>query len=129
MRNALIIFALVVFGSAFSSTDVLNLRADYSTGAVKIEWLSSVELNVREYWVEKSSDNLSFHKFTTQSPQGTSYTYTVVDLNPHSKGTVLYYRIVVKDYDGSEKISESVSVKIETSGIGTTWGSIKAMFR
>lgn len=122
-------YVLLAVSFVFGSTDILNLKAEYSGGAVKIQWQSGVELNVREFSVEKSSDNISFNPFTTQSAQGTSNLYTIIDLNPHSKGTRLFYRIVVSDYDGSEKVSESVVVLIETSAISATWGSIKALFR
>lgn len=128
MKNAFI-YILAIVSFVFASTDVLNLKAEYSGGAVKIQWQSGIELNVREFRVEKSSDNISFHTFTIQTAQGTSNSYTIIDLNPHSKGTKLYYRVVVADYDGSESISESVSVVIETSGISATWGSLKALFR
>ncbi|HXK48990.1 MAG TPA: hypothetical protein PKW56_00845 [Clostridiales bacterium] len=128
MRNA-IIYIFLTSSIIFGSTDVLGFRAEYSGGAVKLQWQSGVELNVREFRIEKSSDNISFHSFTTQTAQGSSYLYTIIDLNPHSKGTKLFYRVVVADYDGNEKVSESVSVNIETSAIGFTWGSIKALFR
>jgi len=128
LRNAGL-YILVMVSFIFASTEVLDLKAEYSGGVVRIQWQSGVELNVREFRVEKSSDNVSFHPFTTQTAQGSSYSYTIIDLSPHSKGTKLYYRIVVADYDGNEKASESVSVTIETSGISATWGSIKALFR
>ncbi len=129
MRYALTIISLMMASLVYSSTEILNLKAEYSSGAVKIQWQSGIEINVKEFRIEKSSDNVIFNVFTTQMPQGSSSQYTLIDLNPHSKDTFLYYRIVVKDYDGSENISNSVKVRIETSGIGYTWGSIKALFR
>jgi len=129
MRKTSTILTLLITVFAMGSTDILNLKADYSAGAVRIQWQSSTEFNVKEYSIEKSSDNTYFNIFTSQDPEGSSSAYTVIDITPHTKDSVLYYRIIVKDYDGTEKISDTVSVKIETSGIGATWGSIKALFR
>ena len=123
------LFFLLLAVNIYASTDVLDMKADYSSGLVKIQWQTSLEVNVREFIIEKSSDNISFNKLTTENPKGSSSTYSVFDLNPHSKNTVLYYRVVVVDYDGFTNTSNSTSVKIESSGITATWGSIKALFR
>jgi len=129
LKKNLLILILTITFYAISSSDIINLQADYSTGAVKIQWQSGIELNVKEYSIEKSSDNIYFNSFSIKDPEGSSSLYTVIDINPHSKDNILYYRIVIKDYNGTEKISDTVSVIIETSGIGATWGSIKALFR
>ena len=129
MKNTILILLVLIFGTVYSSTGVVNLDAEYSSGLVKIVWQSSVESNVKEFIIEKSSNNVTFNKLTTESPKGSSSSYTVFDMSPHSKDTILYYRIVVLDYDGSRFVSEPVSVSISTAGITATWGSIKAMFR
>ncbi len=117
------------FIQLFGSTDVANLKTDYASGLVRISWNTTVEVNVKEFAVEKSSDNLNYHRIGTELPKGSHSSYTVFDTNPHSKSTVLYYRITVIDYDGSTRTSGYSSVSIETSGISATWGSIKALFR
>lgn len=129
MRNLFLILMTIFLTPAFSSTGVLNLTADYSGGLVKIEWQTNIETNVKEFIIEKSSNNVSFNRLTSESAKGSSSTYTVFDLSPQSKDATLYYRIVVLDYDGSRHISDVVSIKISTAGISATWGSIKAMFR
>lgn len=112
-----------------ASTDVVNLNADYSSGLVKIQWQTSAEINVKEFVIEKSSDGNIFNKLTSETSKGSSSSYSVFDLNPHSKNTLLYYRVKVVDYDGTVNVSDPVSVRIETTGITATWGSIKALFR
>lgn len=129
MRIVQVISLLILTGLLFCSTVISGLKAEYSAGAVKIDWQSGVELNVKEYEVQKSSDNLSYHTLSTQNALGSNYSYTIVDINPHSKGFVLYYRVIIRDYDGHESISDTVTVNIETSGVSATWGSIKALFR
>ena len=123
--GVLLLFILQLSGS----TDVLNLKTDYSSGLVRIRWNTTAEVNVKEFLVEKSSDNHNFNRIATEFPKGSNSSYTVFDTNPYSKSTTLYYRITVIDYDGYTRTSDNSSVKIETSGISATWGSIKALFR
>lgn len=129
MKNTIMILLVFSIGTVYSSTGVLNLSAYYSGGLVKIQWQSSIETNVKEFQIEKSSDNTVFTKLTSETPKGSSSSYSVFDMSPHSKDTILFYRIIVLDYDGSRTVSDVVSVNISTAGISATWGSIKAMFR
>lgn len=131
IRFSLSTLAVIILFPVFllASTDIINLNADYSSGLVKVQWQTSSEINVKEFVIEKSSDGINFNKLTTETAKGSSSSYSVFDLNPHSKNTLLYYRIKVVDYDNSIKISEPASVSIETTGITATWGSIKALFR
>lgn len=123
------VFILVFPLLLLASTDVINLNAEYSSGLVKVQWQTSSEVNVKEFIIDKSSDGVNFYKLTSETAKGSSSSYSVLDLNPHSKNTLLYYRIKVVDYDGTVNTSEPVSVRIETTGITATWGSIKALFR
>ena len=129
MKKLLIIIMITFLGLTKASTDIIGLSCDYSAGIVKIEWKTGIESSIKEFRIEKSSDNINYNILTTEEPKGSSSSYTILDQNPYSKRTVLYYRIAVADYDGSEKISDPVSIIVDTSGIGATWGSIKAMFR
>ncbi|MFO7809862.1 MAG: hypothetical protein R6V47_00630 [Candidatus Delongbacteria bacterium] len=116
-------------GVLYSSTDIVGLKCDYSSGVVKIAWQSTAEINVKDFTVEKSSDNINFSALTSENPKGSYSDYTVLDMNPHSKGESLYYRIKIADYDGTSVLSDPASVTIDVSGISATWGSIKALFR
>jgi hypothetical protein len=125
----LLMAALFVFVNLHASaTEIYNLNSVYSGGLVKISWQSGTEMNIKEYTVEKSSDNSVFHKLTSATPKGSSSSYTVFDSNPHTKAE-LYYRIKTVYYNNETAVSESVTVIINASGISATWGSIKALFR
>jgi len=129
MKQIILILLVVTASLVYSSTEVLSLDADYSGGLVKIQWQSSVETNVKEFVVEKSCDGTTFNNLASEFPKGSSSSYSVFDMSPHSKDTILFYRVAISDYDGSRKYSDVVSVNISTAGISATWGSIKAMFR
>ena len=124
-------FVILLFAVSLmlGSTSVVGLSGIADGSLVKIQWQTTVETNVKEFTVEKSSNNITFESFTTETPKGTNSSYTIIDSNIYSKSTTLYYRIVVEDYDGTKVTSEVISVTISTAGISATWGSIKAMFR
>ncbi|MBN2790525.1 MAG: hypothetical protein JXR69_10085 [Candidatus Delongbacteria bacterium] len=128
MKNIILII-LIVIGVVLGSTSILNLSIVAETNLVKIQWTTNTETNVKQFIIEKSSDNVNFESFTVETPKGSASSYAIIDSNPYSKNATLYYRVVVEDYDGTKNISETISVTISTAGIPATWGSIKAMFR
>ena len=128
MRRSFIII-LVAFSLIFSSTSVVNLTVVTEGSLVKIQWQTTAETNIKEFIIEKSSNNITFESFTTETPKGSNSSYAIIDSNAYSKSTTLYYRIIVEDYDGTKITSEVVSVTISADIIPATWGSIKAMFR
>ncbi|MDA3838921.1 MAG: hypothetical protein PF574_08070 [Candidatus Delongbacteria bacterium] len=128
MKSIFVIF-LVAASLIFGSTSVVNMSGIADGNLVKIQWQTTAETNIKEFIIEKSSDNINFESFTTETAKGSNSTYSIIDSNIYSKNTTLYYRIIVEDYDGTKITSEVVSVMISTAGISATWGSIKAMFR
>ncbi|MCE7748891.1 MAG: hypothetical protein GPJ51_10860 [Candidatus Heimdallarchaeota archaeon] len=124
-------FIILLFAVSliFGSTSVVNLSGVVDGSLVKIQWKTTTETNIKEFIIEKSSNNITFESFTTEIPKGSNSSYAIIDSNIYSKNTTLYYRIVVEDYDGTKITSETISVTINTAGISATWGSIKAMFR
>ncbi len=128
MRRSFII-VLVALSFVFGSTTVVNLTGVTEGSLVKIQWQTTAETNIKEFIIEKSSNNTIFESFTTETPKGSNSSYAIIDSNAYSKSTTLYYRIIVEDYDGTKVISEVVTVTISADIIPATWGSIKAMFR
>lgn len=123
-------FVILLFAVSliFGSTSIINLSGVADGSLVKIQWQTTAETNIKEFVIEKSSNNIIFESFTTETPKGSNSSYVIIDSNIYSKNTTLYYRIVVEDYDGTKVTSEVISVTI-SAGISATWGSIKAMFR
>ncbi|MCK4978776.1 MAG: hypothetical protein KAS62_00190 [Candidatus Delongbacteria bacterium] len=128
MRRSFII-VLIAFSFIFGSTTIVNLTGVTEGSLVKIQWQTTAETNIKEFIIEKSSNNITFESFTTETPKGSNSSYAIIDSNAYSKSTTLYYRIIVEDYDGTKITSEVVSVTISADIIPATWGSIKAMFR
>ncbi|NOR45382.1 MAG: hypothetical protein GQ534_07325 [Candidatus Delongbacteria bacterium] len=128
MKRVFVIL-LFVISLTFGSTSVVNLSGVADGSLVKIQWQTTTETNIKEFIIEKSSNNVTFESFTTETPKGSNSSYAIIDSNIYSKNTTLYYRIVVEDYDGTKVTSEVISVTISAGMIPATWGSIKAMFR
>ena len=120
---------MVTLGLIFGSTTVVDLTGVTEGSLVKIQWQTTAETNIKEFIIEKSSNNIIFESFTTETPKGSNSSYAIIDSNAYSKSTTLYYRVIVEDYDGTKITSEVVTVTISADIIPATWGSIKAMFR
>lgn len=123
------VLLLLTFSLIFGSTSVVDLSGVADGSLVKIQWQTTAETNVEKFIIEKSSNNINFESFTTETPKGSNTSYIIIDSNIYSKSTNLYYRVIVEDYDGTKVISDVINVTISTAGMSATWGSIKAMFR
>ncbi len=123
-------FSVLIFLLIFTiyGNGIKNFSVVYESSICKIEWDSTNESTTRNYIVQKSGDGEYFTDFSEKSPSGNNYHYLILDNNPYRKGTI-YYRLKVVDKDGNDSFSKSIAIKINTSSINATWGSIKAMFR
>ena len=119
---------LLLATTIFCSTNIVNLAASFKNGMTTIKWNTTNEVQIQKFVVEKSSDGANFTTFKVVDPKGSSSSYAVIDRNPY-RGDYLYYRISVKDNNGTSNESEIVRTAISTSGISASWGSLKAMFR
>jgi hypothetical protein len=91
----------------------LHVSAVKEGARVKINWTVFNEENCARYTVEKSTDGIHFFYLSEQSCLGARgiTEYAAYDVNPGS--SVVYYRIIEKDYDGRMMQSEIVSVNID----------------
>jgi len=79
--------------------------------SVRLEWETSVEINNKGFYVERSSDGLNWERITfiyAVHPNGAQYKYT--DNTVRSKK--YYYRLVQEDLDGTTTFSEIRSVSL-----------------
>ena len=128
MKKIFALLILLITITAFCSTNILNLSASFKNGMTTIKWNTTDEVQVNQFIVEKSSDGTNFTSFKIVDPKGSNSSYAVIDRNPY-RGSYLYYRIRIKDNNGSSNESEIIRTAISTSGISASWGSLKAMFR
>ncbi len=83
---------------------------------VLLDWGTSMEINCKEFIVERSFDGNSFSQVAVVGGNGTTslfHSYSTVDDLPSSMGTAAYYRLKQMDLDGKSHLSKVVSVKLK----------------
>ncbi len=106
--------------SCFNTTTILpvslkNFEAKPLAGSVALSWVTAVEQGSSSFIIERSTDAKNFSAIGSVASNGTSITtkqYSFDDINPVS-GTS-WYRLRIKDKDGSSKYSDVRSVFYST---------------
>jgi hypothetical protein len=97
---------------------------------VKLEWKTGEESNLKNFILERKTQQSAYVELSTISPKGDNSFYTYVDESVYkSSDYVFTYRLRIVDADQKISYSSEVSVSPSISGVKRTWGSIKAMFR
>ncbi len=99
--------------NSFSSIVPLNLlsfNGSLQSGQVKLFWVTTSEINVRSYEVQKSIDARTYNSIgTVAALNGTAnnnYNFT----DPSIPNGVVYYRLKMIDRDGSFKYSSIIAI-------------------
>ncbi len=85
---------------------------------VKVDWATSMEINCKEFVVQRSYDGKIFTDGETVTGNGTTnlvHTYSVNDDVASFTGTTVYYRLKQIDLDGKENLSKIVPVKLQNN--------------
>jgi hypothetical protein len=102
-----IIFATAVGGTLPVTFTAAN--AYRQNNAIKIDWETSVENNLKQYFIERSVDGSVFKQITTVSATNLPVNnYVYMDNNPCSG--INYYRIGINGLDGNIKYSDVMKV-------------------
>lgn len=131
-------FATIALFAAEVSFDYFKARSDGSS--VVIEWRSNAEKSVKQYDVERSLNGQPYRYIQTQPAQGAAVSYRVVDEeavmkqgNNQDQSKFLAnnysYRLKIIGTNNSITYSEQVNVYHNVSGVRSTWGKIKEIFR
>ncbi len=99
----------------------LALSAGRQGGSVAIRWSTSSEINNKYFYVEKSTDGVTWTTINSVNGAGNSNaarSYTSYDAKPAAGYN--YYRIKQVDADGRFKYSDIVKVNIEIDRIGAS---------
>lgn len=114
-RNGITSFSHFAIGrSDFSlPIDLINFSANVQYKKVKLEWTTTSEINNDFFTVERSDDALRFEPILYVQGKGNSNTishYSIYDLHPLSGKS--YYRLRQTDFNGTNKLSQIISVDI-----------------
>lgn len=121
-------------GLLFASLTLQYFTAKTSGDGILVEWKTSDEGGTTKFEIERSAsspDNFIFIKSISAYGNNSYYSYQddAVDFKNGKGSSIYFYRLKCYQPNGSYTYSNSISVVHAISGIKTTWGSIKAIFR
>jgi hypothetical protein len=130
-----ITFFLVILVSAaglLASVTLQYFTAKTNGDGILIEWKTGDEGGTTVFDLERSAstpDNFISLKTFNAAGNNTYYSYQDNSVNMSMSSSIYYYRLKCLQGNGAFTYSNSISVVHSISGIKTTWGSIKAIFR
>jgi len=125
---------LIISGVVFSAVSLQYFTAKNNSEGVLIEWKTIDESGASKFELERSVNTPdNFLNLHTHNATGNNSYYSYQDNSverPASGGPALYYyRLKCIDGAGSYTYTNHITVSHTVSGIRSTWGSIKAIFR
>lgn len=140
MKNfKIIILLLVATVFAFAGNLNFDLFSAKSNGsAINIEWKFAGDASVNYYEIERSNDNYTFRKISTQKSKndGSIYKYADQDAflqanngGASVEGNLYTYRIKIVNFDNSSNYSDVTYVTHNVNSIKRTWGMLKEIFK
>jgi len=125
-----ILLVLSIVGTSLAGAFMEYFHARSEGENVKLEWKTGEESNLKNFIIERKTQQSAYVELSTISPNGDNSFYTYVDESVYkSSDYVFTYRLRIVDADQKISYSSEVSVSPSISGVKRTWGSIKAMFR
>lgn len=118
-------FPVTGFSGFFVSTinfalplNLLQFTGVLQDNAVHLAWLTSAEVNTKQFMVEKSQDGISFSSIGTVAALSNSgnHAYQFTDLN--TKGSKSFYRLKMFDKDNHFTLSKVIVIKTGNSIAG-----------
>lgn len=139
MKKTVLFAYIIVILTAFTGLLYANLVLQYFTAktyndGILVEWKTNDEGSTVKFEIERSAtnpDNFIFIKTLNATGNNSYYSYqdNTVDLHGAGSSSIYYYRLKCYQSNGTYTYSNIISVVHAVSGIKTTWGSIKAIFR
>ena len=120
---------LVIVASVFADAVIIEFSGEPSQDKIILTWKTGEEQNVDLFIIEKSTNKTDFSKIGEVAPKGSNSNYEFIDTNLTEVRSVYYYRLRIRNNDGTFQLSESITVTLKVSSFAKTWGSIKALFQ
>lgn len=133
MRKPLYITCLflLAIGVLYAATELQYFTARSESDAILLEWKTGTEENLNRFEVERSASepNNFIHIGTVSAIGSNSYYYFRDEMAMHNSAPIYYYRLKLVDNNSGYVYSNTITVTHIISGVRSTWGSIKAIFR
>jgi hypothetical protein len=126
-----ILMPLIVIGVLYAATDLQYFTARSDSDAILLEWKTGFEDNLNRFEVERSASepNSFIHIGNVSAIGNNSYYYYRDEVVMNSSAPIYYYRLKLVDNNSGYVYSNTITVTHIISGVRSTWGSIKAIFR
>jgi hypothetical protein len=96
--------------------ELSNFSAQLQNNQVVISWLSSNEVNLASYHVQRSIDGVNFSTVATVAPKGANDYQISDDISSAANlPSTIYYRLETLDKDGSKSYSSIAAVTISNN--------------
>lgn len=120
---------LLIVASVFADAVIIEFSGEPSQDKIILTWKTGVEENINLFIIEKSTNKKDFDKIGEVAPKGSNSSYEFIDTNVTEIKTIYYYRLRIRNNDGTFQLSEPIAVTLKVSSFAKTWGSIKALFQ
>ncbi|HEY5123642.1 MAG TPA: hypothetical protein VIL99_07075 [Ignavibacteria bacterium] len=131
-----IVLIVLISVAVYAGVTLQYFTAKPNAEGILVEWKTMDEAGTVSFEIERSAntpDNFIGIKSINASGNNSYYTYQDdgVTLNPNNPKTssIYFYRLKCITGNGTYSYSPTISVTHSVSGIKSTWGSIKAIFR
>jgi hypothetical protein len=130
----IVVLIFIVSGLLIASLTLQFFTAKPSGDGILIEWKTADEGGVNHFELERSANSPdNFIAFKTINSTGNNSYYSFLDngvnLRVNNNAAIYFYRLKCVFPNGSYSYTNTISVSYSVSGIKSTWGSIKAIFR
>ncbi|MBN8571119.1 MAG: hypothetical protein J0M18_15945 [Ignavibacteria bacterium] len=117
----------------FAAVSLQYFTAKNNSEGILVEWKTVDESGTVKFDIERSVNTPdNFLSLNTKNATGNNSYYSYQDNSVearNSSATIYYYRLKCQDASGGYTYTNHITVSHTVSGIRSTWGSIKAIFR
>ena len=130
------ILFLILFSSGFlyAAVTLQYFVSRDNADGVFVEWKTSDEAGTAKFEIERSADspdNFIYIDYKNANGNNSYYSYqdNSVEYNNGRSTSIYFYRLKCVEGNGNFTYTNHITVSHTVSGIRSTWGSIKAIFR
>lgn len=127
--KTIIFIILITFLAVYADAVIIEFSGEPSQDKIILTWKTGQENEIDLFVVERSTNNKEFSKIGEVAPKGSNSSYEFIDTDFTEVKNIYYYRLRVRNEDGTFQLSESITVILKVSSFAKTWGSIKALFQ
>lgn len=129
-----LLLILLASGLVYASVTLQYFVARDNSQGVLVEWKTSNEAGTVKFEIERSADtpdNFIFINYKDATGNNSYYSFqdNSVEIGTGRTTSLYFYRLKCIDGNGNVTYTDHITVSHTVSGIRSTWGSIKAIFR